>query len=209
MKQHLLTIVAGVAMFLLAWFIYKPKSIPPEPAAPAVRQKDGSLELERVRQGSATPAQIKPAGIIPKGGKVEREIRVTVDPNVPEANPRGKSGGPSAGGDPRSPGAPLDSPAGPRCPQVTVDLSLVRMPDQTRRVIASSPNGTVVGGLDVPIENPKLTRIPRWTASGLVGYDSNAKRNVYGGAVQYNRGPFAFTGGVIGGTAFAGAGIRF
>lgn len=202
-RAHWPTLVAGILMFLLAWWIYRPKPVPPEPAAPAVRQKDGSLELERAKQGSATPA--KPAGIIPKGGKVEREISVTVDPNKTEAT--GTSGARVAGESPLSSNSL--TPIGPRCPQVTVDLSLVRMPDQTRRVIASSPNGTVVGGLDVPIENPKLPRIPRWTASALVGYDSSAKRNVFGGAVQYQKGPVVFTGGVIGGTVFTGAGIRF
>lgn len=215
LRAHWSTLAAGFLMFLLAWWIYRPKPVPPEPAAPAVRQKDGSLELERAKQGSATP--LKPAGIIPKGGKIEREIRVTIDPNV----------SPGKGGeiqndlarDPSLPPANQIAPrgaisgelklAGPRCPQVTVDLSLVRMPDQTRRVVASSPNGSVVGGLDVPIDNPKLPTIPRWTASAIAGYDSSAKRNVFGGAVQYRKGPIVFTGGVIGGTVFTGAGVAF
>lgn len=36
---------------------------------------------------------------------------------------------------------------------VTVDLTLARMPDGTRRVIASSPDGEVIGGLDIPTVN--------------------------------------------------------
>jgi hypothetical protein len=221
LRAHWSIVAAGILMFLLAWFIYRPKPAPPEPPRPAVRQKDGSLELERAPQLPGTPAQLKPAGIIPKGGKVEREIRVTIDPNV--APSRAGDGTPQdvarglplsrasmdASGRPSNIFDDPKSPAGPRCPQVTVDLSLVRMPDQTRRVIASSPNGAVVGGLDVPIDNPKLPAIPRWTASALVGYDSSAKRDVFGGAVQYKKGPFVFTGGVIGGTVFTGAGISF
>jgi len=210
-RAHWPTLAAGILMFLLAWWIYRPKPVPPEPAAPAVRQKDGSLELERAKQGEKR--EVKPAGIIPKGGKIEREISVTIDPNG--KLPDGK-GGELAGASPLTSGiAPRGAnshdltPLGPRCPLVTVDLSLVRMPDQTRRVIASSPNGSVVGGLDVPIENPKLPRIPRWTASALAGYDSSAKRNVFGGAVQYKKGPIVFTGGVIGGTVFTGAGVAF
>lgn len=218
LRAHWSTVAAGIVMFLLAWFIYRPKPAPPEPPRPAVRQKDGSLELERAPQLPGAPAQLKPAGIIPKGGKIEREIRVTVDPNQ-GPTPAGKSAEISNGlaRDPALPSANAPrganshdlTPLGPRCPQVTVDLSLVRMPDQTRRVIASSPNGSVVGGLDVPIDNPKLPRIPRWTASALVGYDSSAKRNVFGGAVQYKKGPIVFTGGVIGGTVFTGAGVAF
>lgn len=215
LRGHWPTLAAGILMFLLAWWIYRPKPVPPEPAAPAVRQKDGSLELERAKQGSATP--LKPAGIIPKGGKIEREIRVTIDPNGTKTD--GKSGDMAGGSPLPSEIAPRGAIsqnttsdlklAGPRCPQVTVDLSLVRMPDQTRRVVASSPNGTVVGGLDVPIDNPKLPTIPRWTASAIAGYDSSAKRNVFGGAVQYRKGPIVFTGGVIGGTVFTGAGVAF
>ena len=222
LKAHWMTVAAGIAVFLLTWFIYRPRPVPPEPPAPAVRQKDGSLELERAPQLPGAPAQLKPAGIIPKGGKIEREIRVTIDPNdVPPQVGDGSSldvarGLPlsraSIGIDSANRSSNIfdaKSPAGPRCPQVEVDLSLVRMPDQTRRVVASSPNGAVVGGLDVPIENPKLPRIMRWTASALVGYDSSAKRDVFGGAVQYQKGPMVFTGGVIGGTVFTGAGIRF
>jgi hypothetical protein len=207
LRSHWSTLAAGFLMFLLAWWIYRPKPVPPEPPAPAVRQKDGSLELERGSNAAngANPT-LKPAGVVPKGGKIEREIRVTVDPNVTEATEASVT---RTAGESSLASGPLPASVGPRCPQVTVDLSLVRMPDQTRRVIASSPNGSIVGGLDVPIDNPKLPRIQRWTASAIVGYDSSAKRNVFGGAVQYQKGPVVFTGGVIGGTVFTGAGIRF
>lgn len=40
----------------------------------------------------------------------------------------------------------------PAASTVEVDLSLVRMPDNGRRVVASSPNGTVISALDIPIE---------------------------------------------------------
>jgi hypothetical protein len=48
---------------------------------------------------------------------------------------------------------------------VTVDLSLVRESDGGARVLASSPDGVVVGGLDVPVE-PIILPEPekRWGA---------------------------------------------
>lgn len=50
---------------------------------------------------------------------------------------------------------------------VQVDLSLVRMPDNGRRVIASSPDGTIVSALDVPIEAGLVPAPPKKWAAGL------------------------------------------
>ena len=41
-------------------------------------------------------------------------------------------------------------------PPVTVDLSLVREKDGSKRVVASSPDGAIVSGLDIPIETLTL-----------------------------------------------------
>jgi hypothetical protein len=211
-------VLVGLGGFLLAWRIFRPTPAPPEKPAPAVRQKDGSLELERtgtIPAGSKDSSPLKPAGIIPKGGKVERNIRVTVDPNISPDTPAAglPSSSPAAAslaGQNGLQDARISLSEGSRrCPNVTVDLSLVRMPDASRRVIASSPNGTVVGGLDVPVEASAIPKLQRWTASGIAGFDSHAGRNVFGGAIQYQKGPVVFTGGVIGATTFMGAGVRF
>jgi hypothetical protein len=196
-----------VVGFGLAWVVYRPKPPKPEPAAPEIRQKDGSIVLERAPSGvsaSARPgtAPLKPAGILPAGAKVEREIQLTVAPRIPSAWP----GAPLQLNGRPFPGSSVPLSA---CPPLTIDLSLVRLKDQTHRVIASSPDGTIVGGLDVPVETPAPFKIPRWSVEALAGYDSHAGRNVFGGAVSYGRGPFVVQGGVIGGIAFAGAGIRF
>lgn len=79
-------------------------------------------------------AKAKPAHAIPKGGKAERVVRVDVQPDRAD------------------------------CPICTVDLTLVRMPDDTRRVIASSPTGTVLGGLDVPIVPLVIEKDHPWAA---------------------------------------------
>ncbi len=215
MKTHLLAIAAFMLLglgFLGAWAIYRPRSAKPEPPAPAVRQKDGSLELERAPSGLSSQAPagsspLKPAQAIPKGAKVERIVQVTVQPTgKPFIGPlQGSADEPSAGSTSARSGAVSAS----ACPAVTVDLSLVRMPDKSQRVLASSPDGKVVGGLDVPVQEQTFPKIQRWTVQGLAGYDSHAGRNVFGAAVSYAKGPFVVTGGAIGGTAFAGAGIHF
>jgi hypothetical protein len=208
MKAHLVAIAAIVLVlsgFLLAWGIYRPKPAKPETPAAAVREKDGSLELERAPDGiSATaPAGTKPLRAdpdIPKGGKVVRVVEVTVDPGKAQRGVQTPGKGTIV-----APGGSV----GPACPPVTTDLTLVRMPDKSERVLASSPDGTVSGGIDVPVSAPAIPRIQRWTAEGLAGYDTHAGRNVFGGQVSYSRGPFVASAGVIGGTGFVGAGIRF
>src|SRR5438270_13590492 len=39
----------------------------------------------------------------------------------------------------------------PICPPAQVGLSMIRASHRTERVLASSPNGTVVTGLDIPV----------------------------------------------------------
>jgi hypothetical protein len=111
-----------------------------EPPAAAQRQADGSLVLER----AATNAKAKPAAAIPKGGKAERIISVTVQP------------------------------ARADCPVCTLDLTVVRMPDDSRRVVASSPTGTVLGGLDIPVLPISIERKRPWAAGASRGTESNS-----------------------------------
>src|SRR3546814_7712432 len=63
---------------------------------------------------------------------------------------------------------------------VRTDLSLVQQ-DGGRRVIASSPDGTVIGGVDVPITQTLLPPTPhRWAAGA--NYDPFGQR--YGAWVE-------------------------
>lgn len=211
MKNSIVASIAIAVGLALGWGIYHTPAPKPEPAAPEIRQKDGSLVLERAPSGLKAGAPggsipLKPAQEIPKGAKVERIVQVTVQPKAVEL-PAGLPGG-----RPTIAGAVGEAPEGHSaqpCPPVTIDLSLVRMPDKTQRVLASSPDGSVIGGIDVPIQAQAIPRIQRWTAAALVGYDTHAGRNVFGGQATYSRGPFVVTGGVIGGTGFAGVGIKF
>lgn len=108
--------------------ISKPKTaMVMEEPAPAIRQQDGSLVLERKPDPVA-----KPAHAIPKGATIERIVSVSVKPKASELQ-----------------SLPVLNP-------VRVDLTFARLSDQTMRVIASSPDGEVIGGNDIPVQ---LSRI--------------------------------------------------
>lgn len=114
-----------LGIMVLTWACPGPKPVQ-EPPAAEIRQKDGSLVVKRLLE---VPAEFKvDPHLIPAGAKVARRTQVTVQPH-----------------------------STPDClkPQpVRVDLSLVTMPDRTTRVVASSPDGAIVGGFDVPSEHP-------------------------------------------------------
>jgi hypothetical protein len=127
-REHIAALLAACLalafLALLGWAIFRPAPVVETPAA-EVRQDDGSLVLQREASGPITPAT-KPAHTIPPRARVERIVKVKVQPNQP--------------------------PAGQPCPPVTVDMTLVRELDGSRRVIASSPDGQVVAGMDIPVE---------------------------------------------------------
>lgn len=108
-----------------------------ETAAPEVRQADGSVVLERRPDPAAKPKQH-----IPRKATVERVAQVTVQPDA------------------------IAQPGKP-CPPVTIDMTMIREPDGMRRVLASSPDGQVVGGLDIPVESAALPTEPKRWGVGL------------------------------------------
>ena len=167
---------AGIAA---GWKIFRPKPVAQvEVALPAARQADGSLILERAPDAKAVPAQQ-----IPKGAKVERIEKIVVRPMAPSTSaaataPTNGSGRPAAALTPALPST------------TTVDLTLLRMPDESQRVVASSPDGTIVGGVDIPVSS--APREPKSTAIG--GYDLVNKAYLAG--YLHKLGPFQV--GVVG-----------
>lgn len=120
----------GIMIMIGVYFNMQPKPI--ETPAPAIVQSDGSQVLER-----RPDAKAKSPSVIPKGGKVERIIHGEITLNWPKDRPTGV--------DPANVGGAAN------CPTCKFDLTLVRMPDDTQRVVLWSETGTVVGGLDVPV----------------------------------------------------------
>lgn len=134
-----MTILRGFGLFLVGILVGAlglylwPSETVVETAVPAQRQADGSLIAER-----NPDAPVKPRHQIPKGSKVERDIRVEVQTD-----------------------------GRPDCPVCIVDLSLVELPDATHRIVASSPTGQVMNALDVPRMPALLDRHKVWSAGAL------------------------------------------
>ena len=154
--------IAGVSLVFLAglgtgWRLWGPKPKVPETYARQETQKDGSTVLERKPQADAKPAQQ-----VPKGGKVERIIQVVVDPNPPSV-PNLPAQDPGLGQPPQG------EATRPPCPPVRVDLTLVRLGDGSQRVVVSSPDGRVSGGVDIPVAPIATPRPLVWAAGGLYG----------------------------------------
>ena len=169
--------VAAALMVLLilivmlgCWYLWAPAPAVPEVYAPPAKQGDGSVVLEKKPDAKAKPKQV-----IPKGAKVERVVSVTVQPRAvqpvhtatspaPQVNPLTSESNPQE----TAPAAPAVVAAAP-CPPVTVDLSLLILEDKTWRVIASSPDGEVVGGVDIPVQDAEPPPAPKLWAAGIVG----------------------------------------
>lgn len=149
----------------LGWRMHAPRPAPVEAYAASVVQADGSLLLERQPNASAVaPMQI------PAGAKVQRLIQLRIKPHP----------APSLASAPTDPAVPL--PAAPaqavNCQPLTLDLALVDQADHTQRVIASSPDGLILGGLDIPVAPRPATRDPPRWAAGL-SYDSARRSGLW------------------------------
>lgn len=132
----------GLGLFA-GWYLFAPKHVT-ETAAPAIKQADGSVVLERAPDAKARPAQS-----VPKGAKVERIEQITVQGETPPE---------------------IAACTKIKCPPVKVDMTLVRLPDNTKRVVASSPDGQIVSALDIPVETAAPAAEPPKWAVGL-SYD--------------------------------------
>lgn len=145
-----LYVVTAASIVMLLWPLPKPIV---EVAKPAVVQPDGSTVIER----TDTQPSVRPPHVVPKGAKVERVVQVKVQPKISTARP--------SMGDSASNGNELSLIGMSPPATFTVDMSLIREKDGSKRVIASSPDGEIVGGLDIPIET--LTYKSRVWAAGI------------------------------------------
>lgn len=188
MKRTIALVLGGVLVGLaLGWQLWRPPAPVVETYAPELRQPDSSLVLERTPDPTARPRHAIPAGAV-----VERVATVTVQPDqvVHAAGDPVSNAVPSKHPHPTdsSTAAEISTPC--RCAPVHVDLSLVRLEDGSRRVIASARGGTVLGGVDVPVESAAPARVLRWAAGPE--YDLVARR--WGGFVDYDAGALPLLG---------------
>ena len=145
-------LVLGVV--LGRWLFAVPSAPIIEKPASEIVQQDGSRVLARAaRDDSAKPAQQ-----LPKGATLERKVQVTAKPNA----------------------EPLHTTDGKlESAPVTVDLSLVRMTDETRRVVASSPDGEIIGGLDIPVDIRTQPEPKKWAAGLYVNPVYPQERGIF------------------------------
>ena len=132
----LLTLTVSAAIYFVGYVhgrhsITEPKAPTPDlTPAPAQRQPDNSLVLER-----APDPKAKPAHMVPSDARVERVIQVVVQPEPVTLHAEKTT---------------IEHIPAP----ITLDLTLARMPDGGHRVIASSPDGTILSGVDIPASIP-------------------------------------------------------
>ena len=136
----LVLIVAIAATAGATWLIMRPTKIIETPA-PEVKQADGSIIVERRPNANAKPKQQ-----IPKGSKVERTGEITVQGATP-------------------PEIAACTPT--KCPPVSIDTTLVRNVDGSRRLIVSSPDGQITRAVDIPVETAAPPPEPKQWAAGV------------------------------------------
>ena len=88
---------------------------------------------------------------------------------------------------------------------IGVDFTVVSEPDGSKRVIASSPDGRVVGGADIPVAPISIPVVQNWAVGGL--YNPHLKK--YGGFIQYKKGPYVAQVIAMGDNLSVGVGITF
>ena len=120
------------------WYFTRPAKVI-ETAAPAVVQTDGSTIVER----APTTPKARPKQAVPKGAKVERVGSITAQGITPDE---------------------IKACTAVPCPPVTIDTSLVRLPDGSKRVIVSSADGTILKGVDIPVETQEIPEPKVWAA---------------------------------------------
>lgn len=157
LRPYLIGAAIGAALALLLCWGMRPQPVV-EPPAPAVQLPTGGLVLERAPDAPVPPAAAEDARAA--GGRLERAVSITVRPTPVSPAPSEPQ--------PSHPPGTIKAEAAPAptcsCEPVTVDLALVRMPDDTMRVTARARGGELLGGVDVPVVSRAPARVTRWAA---------------------------------------------
>lgn len=181
-RYKIALVLVGILITLcFAWWAWRPDPPKPETYKPEVKQADGSVILEKKPDAAAKPAQE-----IPKGARLVRKATITMQAKLPAATVSGSMTVESVieqvKNAPKAVVALMERKeesaesmsATADCPPVTVDLSLVEMPDKSQRVVASSPDGQVLGGVDIPVQNAEpQPEQPKWAAGAAISTRQN------------------------------------
>lgn len=143
MSRDLIMVAVGILPGLaLGWFLWRQPTPPPETHAEEVHLPSGAVALEREPE-APVPVPLKQAvRELDRKATLERAVRVTVVPKTPVTSTE-------------------------PCPPVNLDIGLVKLPDQTRRVVVHSSDGDVLGGVDIPIQATERVQALKWAAGAL------------------------------------------
>ncbi len=161
MSRDLTMIAIGILIGLaIGWFLWRPPAPVVEGHASEEQLPSGSIALEREPE-APVPVPLKQATReLDRKAKLERAVRITVAPKTPIA-------------------------AVQPCPPVNLDIGLVKMPDETRRVVVHSSDGEVLGGVDIPIQATEQVKQLKWAAGALYAPQEEA----YGAFLDRDIGP--------------------
>lgn len=145
-------IAAGLLLAAGVWAFHKPAPVPEVvQARPEVHQADGSVIAATVPGDSAAARALPtPTAAAPRGGVLQRTERTVLQPRPTAAS---------------------------ACPPVTVDLQQYQQGD-TVRVVASSPDATVLSSVDV-VMRPQLLPPPDRPWAGGLSYGTDRAVGVW------------------------------
>lgn len=193
----------AIAAFLIGclfmFYVMRPE-VTQERTAAEIRHADGAVTLAKDPAAGARVDAEAPTPTLPAGKHTRTVILKVVPKTQPKVEPK-----------PQPPGDDgmciTIEPA--ECPAVTVRLDLTETSEGSR-VTASSPDGEIFGGLDVP-RLPMITpRELKWAAGVAVATTvSTAPITTVGGFIDRDWGPFRTGLVVLPGEAHVKFGLRF
>jgi hypothetical protein len=175
------TLIAAVGLFIAGLLTGAWIERIPEAKAPephAAQLRQADASVI-LERNPTRPAPAPP--VIPKGAKVTRETVLQIQ-HTPKA------------------GEPL-------APVETVELTQIETKDGGTRVIASTPDGQVIGGGDWTGPPPPALKLPRWSAGPVRAWTRTGA--AWGASLSYWRGPVGLTVTAFPGQIQAGASIRW
>jgi hypothetical protein len=155
--------VLGLGLGWKLW-VGKTKTVLRDVPGPTVYLPGGAVVLAKKVENLHAKPTIKQE--TPDGSTTIEEGTIVVQPKPPEEKPAVQ-------------GQQVAQPPAP----ITVNFAIVKMPDNTRRVVASSPDGTVTGGIDIVDEPlpppPKLMLRAAGIVYGTTAWGDTAKGAFY------------------------------
>lgn len=178
----LAAMVLGITGGLVCgWWLWKPHHAPVEAPAVAVQlPKSGAVAIERKPSASVPPKIAAAANELNRKAKLTRAATITVQPAQADCDP------------------------------VELELGIVKLPDDTQRVILRSDNATITGGVDIPLATEQVVKELKWAA----GASYDPVERTYGVFLDRDLGLLRLSAEVRqsherGATALVRMGIRF